>query len=70
MLGIFELEGVLLVDLLGLEAYRICRRLATSILPAKRGLPIVDSGMWKLDGREKEGWIYGRDLPVLSESIE
>ena len=70
MLGVFGLDDVLLVDLFGFEAYGIRGRVTTSILPAERRLPIVDSGMWESDSREKEERIYGRDLPVLGKSIE
>ena len=39
-------------------------------MPTERRLPIIDSGMRESDSREKEEWIYGRDLPVLGKSIE
>jgi hypothetical protein len=72
LLGVFGFgfENVLLVDLFGLEAYGIRGRVTTSILPAERRLPVVDSGMQESDSRENEEWIYGRDLPVLSKSIK
>lgn len=70
MLEVFGFEDVLLVDLFGLEAYGVRGRITTSILPAERRLPVIDSGMWESDSREKEEWIYGRDLPVLGKSIE
>jgi hypothetical protein len=40
------------------------------MLSTERRLPVVDSGTRDLDGCEKEGRIYGRDLPVLGKSIE
>jgi len=69
-LGVFGLEDVLLVDLFGFEAYGIRGGVTTSILPTKRRLPSIDSVVWGLDSREKEEWIYGRDLPVLGKSIK
>lgn len=67
---VFGLEDVLLVELFGLEAYGIRGGVTTSILPAERRLPVVDSGMRESDSREKEEQIYRRDLPVLGKSIE
>ena len=69
-MGVFGLNDILLVDLFGLEAYGIRDGVTASILPAERRLPVVDSGMQRLGGREKEERIYGRDLPVLGKSIE
>ena len=59
-----------MIDLFRFEAYGIRGRIATSILSAERGLPVVDSGMKELGGHEIEGWIYGRDLPVLGKCVE